>query len=272
MQRERSVRGLSIVFLGLALLLGGCQEQASGLNLPGAKSPTLVEQAPLSQPPRPTEEVTPPARVPATAIASPSPVSLTAVGNVPTEEARVGRQASEPTPTPALPAAVDDVGPGVVVGDPAPDFSLLGLDGSPVRLSDFRGQTVVVNFFATWCGPCAEELPAFQSAYRQYGSQGVQVLLVDLKESPADVRAFAKRLKLTMPVVIDERGTVAAQQYQLTSLPTTVFIDRRGIVRGIQILALSTVLLGASIAWQRRTLCACGGFAARHAAPTAASG
>jgi peroxiredoxin len=114
------------------------------------------------------------------------------------------------------------------------DFSLANVGGQTVRLSDFRGQPVAVNFFATWCGPCKDELPQFQAAYQQHRDQGLQVILVDLKESPTDVGAFASKMGLTMPIVVDERGTVAAEKYRLTGLPTTVFVDADGVIRGVQ--------------------------------------
>src|SRR5262249_19874878 len=110
-----------------------------------------------------------------------------------------GAPAPGPTPAgaspPAATAPIPGDAPGRVlplagpsaIGQLAPDFALADLAGRPVRLGDFRGKPLVVNFFATWCGACKAELPAFQAAYEQYRDQGLRVLLVDLRESPADV-------------------------------------------------------------------------------------
>lgn len=140
------------------------------------------------------------------------------------------------------------LGDGPTIGKPAPDFSLINLAGQPVRLSDFRGKPIMVNFFATWCGPCKDELPRFQATYEQYRDQGFQVILVDLKESPTDVGVFATKLGLTMPIVVDDRGTVAGGQYRLTGLPTTVFVDADGIVRGVQSGPLTAAALKDNVA------------------------
>jgi len=161
------------------------------------------------------------------------------------------------TPDTGTPAAATDTGAAhasliplkgePAVGQPAPGFSLVDLRGHAVRLSDFRGQPVVVNFFATWCGPCKEELPRFQATYQKDHAQDLQVLLVDLKESPTDVRAFATKLGLTMPIVVDQQGVVASQGYALTNIPTTYFIDSDGVIRGVQFGPLTSTTLADNV-------------------------
>jgi peroxiredoxin len=114
------------------------------------------------------------------------------------------------------------------VGEPAPDFTLRTVDGQTVSLSDFRGKPVMVNFWATWCGPCQVEMPLFRQAYTDHAGELV-VLAVDVQEAPEDVRGFVKRNDLTFPVVLDRDGLVSTL-YRVRGLPTTFFVDRDGIV------------------------------------------
>jgi peroxiredoxin len=119
------------------------------------------------------------------------------------------------------------------IGQPAPDFALSSPDGKVVRLSDFRGKTVVLNFWATWCPPCRAEMPEFQQVWEERGSGGADdlvVLAVDLQEPERLVTAFVEEFDLTFPVVIDGTGAVT-QHYGLRGLPGTFFIDRDGVLR-----------------------------------------
>jgi len=146
----------------------------------------------------------------------------------------------------------DQVAP-VVVGEEAPDVELVGLDGQPVRLSDFRGKPVVLNFWATWCVPCRIEMPSLQRAHEQYGDE-LTILGVDVEESAAMVGDYATALGLTFPLVIDPEADVA-RLFRVRAMPTTYFIDadgvvidsHRGAVRSDEELAplLETVLPGA---------------------------
>ncbi len=117
------------------------------------------------------------------------------------------------------------------VGKPAPDFALVDTrDGTTVRkLSDYRGKTVVLNWYASWRGPCAAEIPDFQEAYAALDGE-IVVLAVNLQESRETASSMLERLGATFPSVLDTDGAVA-QHYRLLGMPTTYFIDKDGIVR-----------------------------------------
>ena len=121
-----------------------------------------------------------------------------------------------------------------VVGQRAPEFELELLDGGRASLAQFRGRPVLLNFWATWCKPCAEELPAIVAAYLRHRESGLEVLAVNLsdQERARDVRRFVTTLKLPFPVMLDERGRVR-RRYHLIGLPTTVMIDSSGVVQAI---------------------------------------
>ena len=114
---------------------------------------------------------------------------------------------------------------------PAPDFALRDLAGRPVRLADFRGRVVFLNFWATWCAPCREEIPAMQALARDLADRGLVVLAVNYEERPDVVRAFARDTDLGLAILLDADG-VAARQYRVTGLPASFFVDRRGALVG----------------------------------------
>ncbi|MCY3656422.1 MAG: TlpA disulfide reductase family protein [Chloroflexi bacterium] len=124
----------------------------------------------------------------------------------------------------------------VQVDELAPDFRLTDLDGNVVMLSDFRGKTVVLNFWATWCPPCREEMPEFQELWEHRGSGAADDLVVlavnFLRDDTVGAATnFIAANEFTFPVVFDTtRGDVAAR-YGVRGLPATFFIDRNGIVR-----------------------------------------
>ncbi len=131
------------------------------------------------------------------------------------------------TPTPNL--ALEAADTGSAEGQVAPDFELLDLSGQPVRLSSFRGQPVVINFWATWCPACQKEFPAVRASYARYVSQGVVLLGVDLREPVELVSQFAQAQNLVYPILLDSDGAVSAQ-YAVFGIPTTVVIDAQGRV------------------------------------------
>jgi peroxiredoxin len=121
-------------------------------------------------------------------------------------------------------------------GFQAPDFSLADANGSMIRLSDLRGQPVVINLWASWCQPCRAEMPALQRVYAEYQSQGLVLLGVNAtnQDDAAAARAFTEELGLTFPILYDSQGAVA-KLYALRALPTTFFIDRAGVIREVVI-------------------------------------
>ncbi len=128
-----------------------------------------------------------------------------------------------------VPASME-VGPEE--GRLAPDFLLETLDGSEMRLSDLRGQPVVINFWATWCRPCRKEIPELVDAYNAYRERGLVILGVNLQEGNGIVRPFAEDFGMNFPILIDRDGEVG-DEYRLLGLPTTYFVDRQGVVRSV---------------------------------------
>ncbi|AQQ53656.1 thiol-disulfide oxidoreductase ResA [Planococcus lenghuensis] len=118
------------------------------------------------------------------------------------------------------------------VGDKAPEFALTDLDGNEHRLSEYRGEGVFLNFWGTWCKPCAREMPAINSQYEVFKDQGVNVLAVNIDQSEFEVQSYADRYGMTFPVAIDESKSVM-EAYSVVPLPTTVLINSEGIVTDI---------------------------------------
>lgn len=117
----------------------------------------------------------------------------------------------------------------VKAGSVAPDFELADLNGETVRLSDFRGRPVILNFWATWCAPCRLEMPELQRAQTGFGDDGPVVLTINQEESAERVTEFFTEVGLTMPALLDPRAKVGVA-YGAYFLPTTVIIDSDGIV------------------------------------------
>jgi len=122
---------------------------------------------------------------------------------------------------------------GAQVGRPAPDFAVSGLAGATVALSDYRGRPVVINFFASWCRPCWQELPDLDDAADKYQERGLTVLGVAVKDSQDSIHRMVENLGLTFPVGLDPAAEVAVERYRIRGLPVTVFVDRQGVVRRI---------------------------------------
>jgi thiol-disulfide isomerase/thioredoxin len=108
-----------------------------------------------------------------------------------------------------------------------PDFTLAGLDGSPISLSDFRGHYVLLNFWATWCPPCQAELPELQAYYTAYRSKGFVLLGIDVQEDPTTVSAFLRQRGFDYPVGVDVTGAVHAS-FGTNSLPLSVLVGPGG--------------------------------------------
>ena len=127
---------------------------------------------------------------------------------------------------------------GSGVGTLAPDFTLTTLDGKQVKLSDYRGKAVLLNFWATWCGPCKVEIPWFMDFEKQYGPQGLVVLGVAMDDDgKSSVDKFAKEMKIDYTVLLGN-DDVADQYGGVAGLPTTFYLDRNGkVVKKIEGLA-----------------------------------
>lgn len=131
---------------------------------------------------------------------------------------------------PALPSLAQ-------IDRPATDFTLASLDGAPVKLSDYRGKVVMLNFWYTDCPPCKEETPALQEVHRRLADQGLVIIGVNVRGNepagtPGDakIKGFLEQYGVTYPIAIDTRGDVG-RLYQVYVLPTTFFIDPAGTVR-----------------------------------------
>ena len=127
------------------------------------------------------------------------------------------------------------------VDSAAPDFELPDRFGNAVRLSDLAGSVVVVNFWASWCQPCREEMPVLQAISDKFADQGLVVLGVNTTytDSLDEALAFIDELNLTFPILFDETGKVGEQKYRVYGLPTSYWIDREGIIRSVQLGAMT---------------------------------
>jgi peroxiredoxin len=115
-------------------------------------------------------------------------------------------------------------------GAAAPDFTLRTADGRNVRLDELRGQVVLVNFWATWCGPCREEMPRLDALYAKYRKSGFVLLGVNIDDDPRVAMATAAKLGVSFPVLLDTDKKVS-KLYDLGTMPSTVVIDRDGKLR-----------------------------------------
>jgi peroxiredoxin len=135
------------------------------------------------------------------------------------------------------------------VGRPAPEIELRALDGDRVRLADYRGRPVLLNFWASWCRPCRDELPEIVRRYRELSPAGLEVLAINLtdQEREEELHAFVAEQRLPFRVLLDVRGK-ARRRYRLTGLPTTVFVDSRGTVTAVHTGPLSRRALDEGLA------------------------
>ncbi|MFM7516964.1 MAG: TlpA family protein disulfide reductase [Pirellula sp.] len=124
-----------------------------------------------------------------------------------------------------------------MIGQGAPEFDLMKLDGTPYKLKENRGKIIILDFWATWCGPCIRSIPTLIEVSKEYKDSGVELVLVNCEEPEARVRPFLERLKTIPTVVLDSDGSVG-KQYNVAAIPQTVLIDRDG--------GIVEVLVGAS--------------------------
>jgi thiol-disulfide isomerase/thioredoxin len=135
------------------------------------------------------------------------------------------------------------------VGHRAPDFTLKTLNGETIKLSELKGTPVLINFWATWCGACREEMPTLQKAQENYLNK-VKILAIDLANSERsleEVKQYLKDNRLTFTVPLDKDGSVA-DSYRIRAIPTSFFIDKDGVIRGKFIGAMSEEILEQNLA------------------------
>jgi len=133
-----------------------------------------------------------------------------------------------------LVAYVVEVPPGdAAVGKPLPDFSVPQFPQGTLTFSQFRGRPVVINYLAAWCGPCWQELPYFQNEWMKHRDKGLVVIGISLQDSPKTVEYMVSRIGLDFPIGMDETGVVASRVFRIMGMPTTYFIDRKGVVQGV---------------------------------------
>lgn len=117
----------------------------------------------------------------------------------------------------------------VQVGQKAPDFSLTTLTGEQVRLSDYEGKGVFINFWASWCAPCKEEMPDMEKQYQQMKDEGIEILAINFAQAEVVVSSFVNQMGLSFPILLDTDKAVS-DRYGINPLPSSFFIDKDGIV------------------------------------------
>ncbi|MGB6488049.1 MAG: TlpA disulfide reductase family protein [Steroidobacteraceae bacterium] len=113
---------------------------------------------------------------------------------------------------------------------PAPGFTLQSVDGKTVTLGQFKGDVVMINFWASWCGPCRQEMPLLDDIYKQYKDMGFVLLGVNVEPDASNANGWLKKTPVSYPILYDPKSAVS-QLYQVQAMPTTVIIDRQGVVR-----------------------------------------
>jgi len=115
---------------------------------------------------------------------------------------------------------------------PAPGFELPARDGGTVRLEDLKGQVVMINFWASWCGPCRQEMPLLDQMHKKYEALGFKLLGVNVESDTKDAERWLAQTPVTFPILYDRENKVS-QLYLVNAMPSTIFIDRKGNVRNI---------------------------------------
>ena len=125
----------------------------------------------------------------------------------------------------ALPALAADP-----TGSPAPQFTLGARGGQNVSLAQYKGQVVMLNFWASWCGPCRQEMPLLESIYKKYNKLGFTLIGVNVEPDSNAANAWLQQTPVSFPILYDKESKVS-KMYDVAGMPTTVFIDRKGNVR-----------------------------------------
>ena len=120
------------------------------------------------------------------------------------------------------------------IGELAPDFTLLTTEGKTINLYDYKGKNIILNFWATWCGPCVYEIPFFKQIDDTWARAGVVVIAVNTQDNIDNAALYAKRNNLKFLIPVDPRGGVSTM-FNVRGLPTTFFIDSDGVIKSIKI-------------------------------------
>ena len=120
--------------------------------------------------------------------------------------------------------------PGMPTAAPLPDVTVTTLSGEVVNLADLRGRPVLINFWATWCPPCREEMPALERIESRWAERHVAVVVINFEEDEKTIRGYLTENRLSLPIFQDTSGK-AAEQLNITYLPTTLFVDSTGVIR-----------------------------------------
>jgi thiol-disulfide isomerase/thioredoxin len=124
--------------------------------------------------------------------------------------------------------------PAARLGGPAPDFTLQTPDGASVQLAHLKDRPVWINFWATWCGPCREEMPAMQELYEQYRERGLMIVAVNMEEDAATVRRWMDSGGYTFTFVLDSDGQ-QVKRYNVKAAPTSYFVGRDGVIHDLKL-------------------------------------
>ncbi len=116
----------------------------------------------------------------------------------------------------------------------APNFTLPSMSGANLRLSEYRGEVVLVNFWASWCGPCRQEMPLLDKMYQRYKKAGFTLLGVNVEKDSSKGQRIAEQLKLSFPILFDSKQQVV-DSYKVASMPSTVLVDRDGNIRYVHL-------------------------------------
>jgi len=116
------------------------------------------------------------------------------------------------------------------ISGPAPDFRLAARDGAQVGLADHAGEVVMINFWATWCGPCRAEMPHLEALYQRYSSLGFTLLGVNVEDDPQGAAAWLEDTPVSFPILFDSKNEVT-ELYDVIAMPSTVLVDRSGRIR-----------------------------------------
>lgn len=117
-----------------------------------------------------------------------------------------------------------------LVGGPAPYFELATVEGQNIKLSDFNGQVIILNFWATWCVPCIKEMPELQKSHQALKDKNIKIIGINFAEPKNKVKQYIQDHQIDFPILLDQFANIA-QEYEVLNLPVTYFITPRGIVR-----------------------------------------